>query len=211
MPDDHSFLPKHGYYKNLKVYRVAEALYDLTYLFCERYLPSHGDRTKDQMVQAARSGKQNIAEGNQDGTTSSEVEIRLTGIAHGSIEELKGDYEDFLRTRSLPIWDMQHPRFEQLREWTRSKDFFRDYIKKAEKMNSEEMANLCLTLCHQAIYLLQRLIKAQETRFVTEGGIKERMYAARTGYREEEKKELEALREENKRLKELLKKHGIEF
>jgi len=208
--EKHTFLPQHGHYKNLRVYAVTQALYDLTYYFNQRYMPSHGDRTVDQMIQSARSGKQNIAEGNQVSATSSSTEILLTGVARGSLEELKADFEDYLRTRSLTQWDKTHPRLIKLRAWTRTDDFKQHYMQYAIKMNDEELANLCLTLCHQSIYMLNKLIDTQQDRFVTEGGIKERMYAARTGYRQAEMEELKRLREENQRLRALLKEHGIE-
>ena len=201
MSNQHLFLPQHGHYSHLRVYKVAEALYDLTYLFCQRFLSPYGDRTVDQMVQAARSGKQNIAEGNQAAATSSETEIKLTNVARASLEELLDDYEDYLRTRSLPIWGMQHPRMASLRQWTRSDDFFVQYKDKGAKLSDEELANLCITLCHQAIYMLGQLLKTQQSRFVTEGGIKEQMHKARTGYRQQQDAELETLRQENATLR----------
>ena len=199
--DQHLFLPQHGHYKHLRVYQVTEVLYDLTYLLCKRFLSSHGDRTVDQMVQAARSGKQNIAEGNQAASTSSETEIKLTNVAKASLEELLADYEDFLRTRQLCQWDSKHPRFAAMRQWTRTDDFKENGVLKAAKMNAEELANLCLTLCHQSIYMLTQLEKTQQKRFVTQGGIREQMHAARTGYRQGMDQEVEALRAENAALK----------
>ena len=193
----HLFLPQHGHYRNLRVYHVTEAIYDLTYLFCQRFLPAFGDRTVDQMVQAARSGKQNIAEGNQAAATSTETEIKLTNVAKASLEELLADYEDYLRSRHLPQWDKSHPRFNAMRNWTKSDDFLTNYAVKASKMSDEEMANLAITLCHQAIYMLTQLLKTMQQRFVQQGGIKEQMYVARTGYRQEENAELARLREEN--------------
>ncbi|MBR1565432.1 MAG: four helix bundle suffix domain-containing protein, partial [Oscillospiraceae bacterium] len=214
MSDMYLFLPQHGHYSHLKVYKVAEALYDLTFLFCQRFLPPYGDRTVDQMVQAARSGKQNIAEGNQAAATSTETEIKLTNVARASLEELLDDYEDYLRTRSLPMWDMQHPRMASLRQWTRSRSFFDQYSDKAAQLSDEELANLCITLCHQAIYMLGQLLKTQQKRFVTEGGIKEQMHKARTGYRQQQDAMLEALRQENallrQRVAELEKRMGEE-
>ncbi len=195
------FLPQHGHYRHLRVYRVAEALYDLTYTFCQRFLPAHGDRTVDQMVQAARSGKQNIAEGNQAAATSSETEIKLTNVARASIEELLADYEDYLRTRNLPQWDFNHPRQGAMRAWTRSEDFFNQYEAKATHMNDEEMANLGITLSHQVIYMLGQLLKTLQKRFVEQGGIKERMHAARTGYRQQQDEQFAALQKENIELK----------
>ncbi len=191
------FLPQHGHYRHLRVYHVAEALYDLTYLFCSRFLSAYKDRTVDQMVQAARSGKQNIAEGNQAAATSSETEIKLTNVAKASIEELLTDYEDYLRTRQLPQWDASHPRFDAMRNWAQSGDFLNSFSEKAQKMSDEEMANLAITLCHQIIYMLTHLLKTMQQRFVTQGGIKERMYAARTGYRQTEIAEIDRLRQEN--------------
>ena len=201
MKNQRLFLPQHGHYRHLRVYRVAEALYDLTYIFSKRFLPSRGDRTVDQMVQAARSGKQNIAEGNQAAATSAETEIKLTNVARASIEELLADYEDYLRTRSLPQWDVGHPRMGPLRQWTRSEDFFAQYREKAEHLSAEEMSNLGLTLCHQAVYMLGQLMKTQQTRFVEQGGIKEQMHRARTGYRNAQDAELAALRQENAALR----------
>ena len=191
------FLPQHGHYRHLRVYHVAEALYDLTYLFCRRFLSAYKDRTVDQMVQAARSGKQNIAEGNQAAATSSETEIKLTNVAKASIEELLTDYEDYLRTRQLPQWDANHPRFAAMRNWAQSGDFLSSFAFKAPKMSDEEMANLAITLCHQIISMLTHLLKTMQQRFVTQGGIKERMYAARIGYRQTEVAEIDRLRQEN--------------
>ncbi len=191
------FLPQHGHYRHLRVYHVAEALYDLTYLFCRRFLSAYKDRTVDQMVQAARSGKQNIAEGNQAAATSSETEIKLTNVAKASIEELLTDYEDYLRTRQLPQWDANHPRFAAMRNWAQSGDFLSSFAVKAPKMSDEEMANLAITLCHQIISMLTHLLKTMQQRFVTQGGIKERMHAARIGYRQTEVAEIDRLRQEN--------------
>src|SRR5688572_22226036 len=103
-PEPDGFIPAHGNYRELLSYRKAEVVYDLTYRFCQRFL-SKGDRTIDQMVQAARSGKQNIAEGSKASATSKETEIKLTGVARASLEELLTNYRDFLRVRDLPLWD----------------------------------------------------------------------------------------------------------
>lgn len=177
-----TFLPQHGHYRHLRVYQVTEIIYDITYYFTQQYL-AKGDRTVDQMVQAARSGKQNIAEGNQAASTSSETEIKLTNVAKASLEELLVDYEDYLRVRNLQPWDNQHPRYEKMREYARSEQIKKDYAEKIQRMNDEEIANLCITLIHQAIYMLHKLLVTMQNRFVTEGGIKERMYQSRTDYR----------------------------
>lgn len=179
----YTFLPQHGHYRHLRVYQVTEMIYDITYYFTQHYL-QRGDRTVDQMIQAARSGKQNIAEGNQAAATSSETEIKLTNVAKASLEELLDDYEDYLRVRSLPQWGNLHPRYEKMRQYARSEDIKKDYAAKIQCMNDEEIANLCITLIHQAMYMLHKLLVTMQNRFVTEGGIKERMYQSRVKYRE---------------------------
>ena len=177
-----TFLPQHGHYRNLRVYQVTEIIYDITYHFTQHYLEK-GDRTIDQMIQAARSGKQNISEGNQAAATSSETEIKLTNVAKASLEELLNDYEDYLRVRNLPQWDARHPRYEKMRQYARSRQIQQDYAATIQRMNAEELANLCITLIHQATYMLHKLLATMQTRFVTEGGIKERMYQTRLNYR----------------------------
>ena len=177
-----TFLPQHGHYRNLRVYQVTEIIYDITYHFTQHYLEK-GDRTIDQMIQAARSGKQNISEGNQAAATSSETEIKLTNVAKASLEELLNDYEDYLRVRNLPQWDARHPRYEKMRQYARSRQIQQDYAANIQRMNDEELANLCITLIHQATYMLHKLLATMQTRFVTEGGIKERMYQTRLNYR----------------------------
>lgn len=146
----YTFLPQHGHYRHLRVYQVTEMIYDITYYFTQHYL-QRGDRTVDQMIQAARSGKQNIAEGNQAAATSSETEIKLTNVAKASLEELLDDYEDYLRVRSLPQWGNLHPRYEKMRQYARSEDIKKDYAVKIQCMNDEEIATsaspLSIRLC----------------------------------------------------------------
>ena len=115
-PPPYTFLPRHGHYRNLRVYKVTEIIYDITYYFTHKFL-SRGDRTVDQMIQAARSGKQNIAEGNQAAATSSETEIKLTNVAKASLEELLDDYEDYIRVRNLEQWGKSHPRYDKMRQY----------------------------------------------------------------------------------------------
>ena len=187
-----TFLHQHGHYRNLRVYRVTEIIYDITFYFTQHYL-GRGDRTIDQMVQAARSGKQNIAEGNQAAATSSETEIKLTNVAKASLEELLDDYEDYLRVRNLQQWDSKHTRYEKLRAYARSEKFTDSYALKIQQMSDEEIANLCITLIHQAISMLHKLLATMQKRFVSEGGIKERMHQARTGYRQQQDSRLAEL------------------
>ena len=177
-----TFLPQHGHYRHLRVYQVTEIIYDITFYFTQHFLQK-GDRTIDQMVQAARSGKQNIAEGNQAAATSSETEIKLTNVAKASLEELLDDYEDYLRVRNLEQWGDLHPRYEKMRQYAQSDEIKKDYAEQVQKMNDEEIANLCITLIHQAIYMLHKLLQTMQDRFVKEGGIKERMFQSRVEYR----------------------------
>ena len=142
-------LKKAVVWQNLYFYRKSDALYQLTVEFCKRFLPPYGDRTVDQMVQAARSGKQNIVEGSEDGLTSSEIELKLLNVARGSLQELRVDYHDYLNTRHLAIWLKDSERQQRLRDFCHKHNDYSDYAPLVEKMNDEEMGNLLLTLCHQ--------------------------------------------------------------
>ena len=195
-------LKKAVVWQKLYFYRKSDTIYQLTVEFCRRYLPPYGDRTVDQMVQAARSGKQNIVEGSEDGQTSSEMEIKLLNVARGSLQELRSDYQDYLNTHHLETWQAQSDRQKRLRQFCHSHNDYDAYAPLLEKMNDEEMANMLLTLCHQTDKMMCTYIKKLEERFVTEGGIKERMYAARTGYRQQQESYLHALEAENQQLKE---------
>jgi four helix bundle suffix protein len=188
MPD-HSFLPPHGNYRELLSYQKAEIIYDLTYNFCERFLKK-GDRTIDQMVQAARSGKQNIVEGSKASVTSKETEIKLTNVARASLEELLNDFQDFLRVRDLKIWakDSKEALFvRQLgnesyesNESHVSYETYRTYI---ETRPAEVVANIALCLINQTNYLLDRQLRRLEKDFVEHGGLRERMTRARIEHR----------------------------
>lgn len=177
------FLNKGGGYRNLLAYQVSEIVYDVTYYFAQQYL-GRGDRTIDQMVQAARSGKQNIAEGSKASLTSTETEVKLTNVARASLEELLVDYEDYLRVHNLPQWGDDHPRQLKMRQYTATDDFRRNYRPLLPRLNAEELCNLAITLIHQACYLLDRLIRRQEQLFVEHGGIRERMMRARLAERD---------------------------
>ena len=194
-------LKKAVVWKDLYFYRKSDTLFQLTVEFCHRFLPAYGDRTVDQMIQAARSGKQNIIEGSEDGQTSSESEIKLLNVGRGSLQELRADYNDYLNTRHLTSWPANSERQQRLREFCHSHNDYSDYEPFVNKMSDEEMANMALTLCHQTDKLMCAYIEKLEKKFVTEGGIKERMYAARTGYRQEQDARMKALEAENAALK----------
>lgn len=173
-------------WKKLRFYQKSEALYQMTFVFCERFLPKHGDRTVDQMVQAARSGKQNIIEGSEDGKTSTEMELKLLNVARSSIHELREDFKDYLMSRKLSLWDKQHSRYQGMHGFTKVHNKLEDYKPFFQKWNDEEMANIGYTMCCQIDVMMNGYLSTLEDRFRKEGGIKERMYRVRTGYRAEQ-------------------------
>lgn len=184
---------KSSNWKDLYFYQKSEVLYQMTVVFCKRFLPSYGDRTVDQMVQAARSGKQNIVEGKEDGKTSSEMEIKLLNVARSSIGELKEDYADYLKSHQLIQWTDPDQRYKQMNNFTRQHNTLSDYESYFYRWSAEEMANVGLTLCHQVDALMNKYLAYLETTFVEQGGIKERMYQARTGYRKQQEEHLAEL------------------
>ncbi len=183
-----SILRKPVVYTELRFYQRSDVLYQLTKLFCERYMPRHGDRTVDQMVQAARSVKQNIAEGSSDGQTSMEVEIKLLGIARGSNKELLEDYQDYLKHKGQTEWhESQRARFTKLQTFCREHSRYEDYQSLLPKMNDVELSNMAICLCHQVDKAMTSYMERKDREFTTEGGIRERMTAARLGQRETQK------------------------
>ena len=212
--DDNSFLPNEPKWEDLFFYQKTKTLYQMTFFFANKYLQK-GDRTIDQMVQAARSGKQNIAEGLADGVTSKEMELKLLNVARGSIKELREDYEDYLTARHLLKWTSKHHRYDSMMKFCRAHNKWEDYEPYMTKWNDEEISNIALTLCHMVDKMMITYQKKQEEKFVTEGGIRERMTAARLGYRTNQKEEIEKLKSELaaahqriKELEEIIKKMG---
>ena len=179
---NNEFLPQKGDYRNLRVYQLGNCIYALTYAFAHKYLQV-GDRTIDQMIQAARSGKQNIAEGSVDGCTSSEMEIKLTNVAKASMHELLIDYEDFLMVRGLEKWDGKDSRTNQVRNYCRTHMEPEAFIQAVETRSAETCANIAITMLHQFDVMICHLIETQKQRFLQEGGIKEQMYRARVQQR----------------------------
>ena len=190
--DEHSerVLLEGANWKELRFYQKSEALYQMTFVFCDRFLPKHGDRTVDQMRQAARSGKQNIIEGSEDGKTSTEMELTLLNVSRSSIHELREDFKDYLLTRRLALWDKLHPRYKKMRDFTRAHNLLEDYEPYFTKWSDEEMANIGYTLCCQIDVMMNGYLATLEERFRTEGGMKERMYRVRTGYRAEQDRKM---------------------
>ena len=163
-----------GNYRDLICYRKAETIYDITYFFANRFFKS-SDRTIDQMIQAARSGKQNIIEGYAASVTSIETEIKLLNVAKSSLKELLADYEDYLRTRHLEQWDKESEKFKSAQQLGKDHDdstFWMDII---SSRNDETIANIAIILLHQTDYLLYKFIEKVVAKFEKEGGIREKL------------------------------------
>ncbi len=210
-------LKKRTNYYELFFYQKSDVLYQMTFAFCDRFIPLHGDRTRDQMIQAARSGKQNFVEGLSDGESSTEMMLKLINVGRSSLQELLEDYYDYSKAHNLTIWDERHPRYGALLEYCRKHNKLEDYQPMFQQWNDEEYCNTAITLCHITDRMVSNFLKREEARFVNEGGIKERMYKARTGFRKSQddelarlRQEVPALKAEIARLKELLRRNGIE-
>ncbi len=193
-------IPAHGGYRRLKSFQVATLVYDGTRIFCDRFI-SKRSRTHDQMVQAARSGRQNIAEGSMASATSKKTELKLTNVAKASLEELLLDYEDYLRQSHLRQWAKDDPESLAVRrryrsypgEWFERSDLS-DLSDKSDRSDlldpydiaqatPETASNTLICLINQATYLLKRLVETQEKAFLDQGGFTERMYTARQAHR----------------------------
>lgn len=199
-----SILRKRTNYTELAFYQKSDVLIQLTKAFCDRFLPKYGDRTVDQMVQAARSIKQNLAEGLTDGQTSFEVEIKLLGIAKGSNQELQEDYQDYLKSHNLSDWGAEkasHPRFDGLLAFCRAHNTLPDYQPYFLQWTDEEMCNTAICLCHMVDKALTTFISKRDREFVEEGGIRERMTAARLDRRGTQKQIIEAQAHEIEQLR----------
>jgi len=181
------FLLKGGNYNDLLSYRKSEIIYDFTFRFCEKFF-QRGDRTIDQMVQAARSGKQNIAEGSKASSTSTEMEIKLTNVARASLEELLIDYKDYLRVRDLPLWSKDSAEALYVRKLGKQpNESFETYRLFLETRSDDILANIAICLIHQANYFLDQQIRRLEKDFLEKGGLRERMTKARLDHRHRQK------------------------
>ena len=181
-PDD-TLLPPHGNYAELLSFHKAEVVYDITFRFAHKYL-SRGDRTIDQMIQSARSGKKNILEGSKASPTSKETEIKLTGVARASLEELLDDYRDYLRVREHGEWDKNSKEALYVRRLGRkvpqTYELYREFV---ESRPPEVIANIAICLIHQANYLIDQQLRRLEKDFLEQGGLRERMFKARLASR----------------------------
>lgn len=175
------FLPLKGNFRDLIVYQKAECIYDITYHFAHRFL-SVNDRTIDQMIQAARSGKQNIAEGGASSTTSRESELKLLNVAKASLKELMLDYEDYLRVRNLEIWANDSEKAQQARAVCANNNSSAYYRQAIAIRSDETIANIALILIHQTDYLLYKLIEKRKEEFIAKGGVREELHRARKNH-----------------------------
>jgi len=176
-----NLIQKHGGYRNLRSFQTAQLVYDATVIFCNRFIDKRS-RTHDQMVQAARSGVQNIAEGSMASATSKKMELKLTGVARASLEELVLDYQDFLRQRGLRLWHKDSPEAMKVRgRYLSAKSDLSDALDpyRISTTEPEIAANTIICLINQASYLLGRQLKTLEEQFLKEGGFTERLYRER--------------------------------
>jgi restriction system protein len=188
---DAPLIPPHGGYQKLKSFQMSEIVYDATIVFCDRFIDKRS-RTHDQMVQAARSGRQtgseadtairwqNLAEASQASGTSRKTEIKLVGVARASLEELLLDYQDILRHKGLPLWSKDDPRAREIRGLVYRPDrSYRTYSDLVERGDPETAANTLICLIHQTSFLLDRQLRQLEEKFLAEGGFTERLYRLR--------------------------------
>jgi four helix bundle suffix protein len=184
--ENQKLIPKHGGYRQLKSFQTTEIIFDLTKIFCEKFYRTNKTdrsyRTAEQMEQAARSGRQNIAEGSQASGTSKKTELKLIGVARASLEELLLDYEDFLRQRNLAVWAKDSPQVAEIRQLAYKSN--RTYTTYESYLDSpESFANCAICLIHQANFLLDRQLKTLEQDFLTKGGFTENLYRSRKEFR----------------------------
>jgi restriction system protein len=180
-------IPPHGGYRELQSCQMAEIVFDATAVFCDRFIDRRS-RTHDQMVQAARSGKQNIAEGSMASGTSKKSELKLIGVARASFEELLLDFQDYLRRQGLPLWGKEHAKAREVRALCYQKNRSYSTYKPYFEASAEIAANAMVCLIHQTNYLLDQQLRALEKAFLKEGGFTERLYRTRSQLRNGRKK-----------------------
>jgi len=185
--DEDRIIPPRGDYQTLLSFQKAEVVYDITFRFAHKFL-ALGDRTIDQMIQSARSGKKNILEGSKAGRASKEMEIKLTNVARASLEELLDDYYDYLRARDLTIWDKDSKEAAYVRKLGRKEPpSYEDYREFVDTRSPEVIANIAICLTHQANYLIDRQLERLEREFIEQGGLRERMTRVRQNHRSKQR------------------------
>lgn len=195
-----SVLKQQANWDALFFYQKSDVIYQLTFAFCDRFIHLYKDRTRDQVIQAARSCKQNIVEGLADGVTSTEMQLKLLNVARASLKETREDFEDYIKSRHLLFYRKGEERYDKMLTYCRYHNKLEDYEPFFFKWTDEEMCNCAITLCHMVDKMLMSFLAKLDREFVTEGGIKERMYKARTGYRQKQDERLKQLEEEKPRL-----------
>lgn len=207
-------------WENLYFYQKSDVIYQMAFVFCDRFIHLYKDRTRDQVIQAARSCKQNIVEGLADGVTSTEMQMKLLNVARASLKELREDFEDYLKSRHLKFYgvapgrkengtsgiipeyyyDGDQPKYDRMLDYCRHHNKLAEYEPFFQKWDDEEMCNYGVTLCHMTDKMMITFMEKLEQEFITEGGIKERMYKARTGYRSAQDERLRQLEETQPKL-----------
>lgn len=195
-----SVLNKQENWENLYFYRKSDVIYQLSFTFCDRFIHLYKDRTRDQVIQAARSCKQNIVEGLADGVTSTEMQLKLLNVARASLKELKEDFSDYLKSRHLTTYSAGQPHYDAMLNYCRSHNDLSEYEPLFMQWTDEEMCNYGLTLCHMIDKMMLTYLKKLDEDFVKNGGIKERMHRARTGYRQQQDERLKELEAEHPQL-----------
>lgn len=195
-----SVLKQQANWDALFFYQKSDVIYQLTFAFCDRFIHLCKDRTRDQVIQAARSCKQNIVEGLADGVTTTEMQLKLLNVARASLKETREDFEDYIKSRHLLFYRKGEERYDKMLTYCRYHNKLEDYEPFFSKWSDEEMCNCAITICHMVDKMLMSFLAKLDREFVTEGGIKERMYKARTGYRQKQDERLKQLEEENPRL-----------
>lgn len=195
-------------WKNLFFYQKSDVIYQMSFVFCDRFIHLYKDRTRDQVIQAARSCKQNIVEGLADGVTSTEMQLKLLNVARSSLQELREDFEDYIKSRKLKFYgeptdgapadsfDNNKARYDAMLAYCRTHNKLEEYQPFFTQWTDEEMCNYGITLCHMIDRMMMSFMEKLEKEFITEGGIKERMHRARTGYRQQQDERLRQLEQE---------------
>ena len=203
--NNQSIFGKQYKWDELYFYQKSDVIYQLSFAFCNRFIHLYKDRTRDQIIQAARSCKQNIVEGLADGVTSTEMQLKLLNVARASLKELREDFEDYLKSRHLQMYMPGDSRYNVMVDYCRWHNKLIDYEPYFLQWTDEQMCNYAITLCHFIDRMMMSFLKTLEQEFIKEGGIKERMHKARTGYRQQQDARLKQLEAECPRLEQALK------
>lgn len=216
-PKDFKILKPQVRWENLYFYQKSDVIYQMSFVFCDRFIHLYKDRTRDQVIQAARSCKQNIVEGLADGVTSTETQMKLLNVARSSLKELREDFEDYVKSRHLKFYgnpqggvipssyyDNDTCRYDAMLIFCRNHNKLSEYESYFQSWTDEELCNYGVTLCHMIDKMMLSFMSKLELEFVTEGGIKERMYKARTGYRSAQDDRLLQLETERTKMEEEL-------